>query len=163
MKRIKIIVCFIALIFLSSTAFSQKGQVVLNTHEAPEVTHVHLDDFPKDGVLPMLHGWGGMTVDINNAPKGTNFGPLLEGLENNLCQVPHWGYVIKGSILIEYGDGKKVILKEGEAFYMRSGHTGEVLEDLLLVSFSPTEGMLHLEDHLEKKVAAMQAEQTPQN
>jgi len=44
----------------------------------------------------MYHGWGGLSVDVNNAPKGTDFTPLLEGLENDHCQVLHWGYVVKG-------------------------------------------------------------------
>lgn len=39
---------------------------------------------------------------------------------------------------------------------MKPGHTGQVLEDLQLVSFSPEEGMHDLGDHLEKKVAEMQ-------
>lgn len=145
-----------ALIFLP--AFGQKGKVVLNTNEVPEETHVNLKDFPKDVVLPYIDGWGGLAVDINNAPAGTNFRPLLEGLKNDHCQVPHWGYVVKGAILIEYEDGTSDVFREGEAFYMRPGHTGEVVEDLLLVSFSPEDGMDDLSDHLEKKVAAMSAE-----
>lgn len=159
MKRIKIIVCFIALTFVSTMAFCQKGEIVLNTNEVPDVTHVHLDDFPTDQILPMIHGWGGMTVDINKAPKGTDWRPLLEGFANDHCSVPHWGYVIEGAILIEYDDGTKDIFKEGEAFFMRPGHTGEVLEDLFLVSFSPEKGMHDLAGHLEKKVAEMQAAQ----
>ncbi|HYQ58326.1 MAG TPA: hypothetical protein VEP89_13375 [Draconibacterium sp.] len=163
MKRIKIIVGFLALIFVSSTAISQNGKVVLNTNEVPEVTHVHLDDFPTDQVIPMIHGWGGMTVDINNTPKGTNFSPLLEGLEDDLCQVPHWGYVVEGAIQIEYDDRDKEIFKKGEAFYMKPGHTAVVLEDLLLVSFSPEEGMHHLGDHLEKRMKEIQKEQASQD
>ncbi len=139
-------------------AFGQKGKVVLNTNEVPEETHVHLNDFPKDMVIPFIDGWGGFAVDINNTPAGTNFRPLLEGLENDHCQVPHWGYVVKGAILIEYEDGTSEVFREGEAFYMRPGHTGEVVEDLLLVSFSPEDGMYDLADHLEKKVAEMSAE-----
>jgi hypothetical protein len=100
-----------------------------------------------------------MTVDLNNAPKGSDFRPLLMGLENNHCQVPHWGYVVKGAILIEYEDGTSETFKEGEAFYMKPGHTGEVLEDLMLVSFSPDEGMHELAKHLEKKFAEMQKKQ----
>ena len=156
MKKVKVSLLLFAFLFASTAAFSQKGKIVLNTKEIPEVTHVNLKDFPTEEILPMIHGWGGMTVDINNAPKGTDWRPILEGLENDHCQVPHWGYVIKGSILIEYDDGTKDIFKEGEAFFMKPGHTGEVLEDLLLVSFSPEEGMHDLAKHLEKKFAAMQ-------
>ena len=66
--------------------------------------------------------------------------------------------MVKGAILIEYQDGTSEVFGEGEAFYMRPGHTGEVVEDLLLVSFSPEEGMHDLSDHLKKKVAEMSAE-----
>lgn len=146
----------LALVFLSIGVYGQKGKVVLNTNKVPEETHVHLDDFPKDKVLPMIHGWGGLTVDINNAPAGTDFTPLLQGLENDHCQVPHWGYIVQGAIKIIYEDGSSEVFREGEAFYMKPGHTGRVLEDLQLVSFSPEEGMHELGDHLEKKVAEMQ-------
>lgn len=158
MKGLKVTLFVIAMVFAGMPAFSQKGKVVLNTNEVPEKTHVHLDDFPKDVVLPFIDGWGGFAVDINNSPAGTNFRPLLEGLENDHCQVPHWGYVVKGAILIEYEDGTSDLFREGEAFYMRPGHTGEVVEDLLLVSFSPEDGMYDLSDHLEKKVAELSAE-----
>ena len=145
-----------ALAFLSFSVHGQKGEIVLNTNQVPEETHVNLDDFPKDQVLPMIHGWGGMTVDLNNAPAGTDFTPLLQGLENDHCQVPHWGYVVQGAIKIIYEDGNSEVFREGEAFYMKPGHTAQVLEDVKLVSFSPEEGMHDLGDHLEEKVAEMQ-------
>ncbi|MDX8338845.1 hypothetical protein SLH46_06610 [Draconibacterium sp. IB214405] len=135
-----------------------EGKFVVDANKAPEKTHVNLNDFPKDKVFPMIEGWGGMCVDINNAPAGTDFTPLLEGLENDHCQVPHWGYVVKGAIRMDYEDGSSEIFSAGEAFYMKPGHTGGVLEDLLLVSFGPEEGIQHLVDHFEKKVAAMQAQ-----
>jgi len=158
MKHVKCTMLVMGMVLAVSPAFGQKGKVVLNTNEVPEETHVHLNDFPKDMVIPFIDGWGGFAVDINNSPAGTNFRPLLEGLKNDHCQVPHWGYVVKGAILIEYEDGTSEVFREGEAFYMRPGHTGEVVEDLLLVSFSPEEGMYDLSDHLEKKVAEMSAE-----
>ncbi len=103
----------------------------------------------------ILESLGGMTAGFNVLPKGINFTPLLEGLENDHCQVPHWGYVVEGAVSIEYEDGTKETFKEGEAFYMKPGHTALVLADLKLVSFSPEEGMHDLSDHLEKKVAEM--------
>ena len=145
---------------LFGTETYAEGKFVVNANNAPEKTHVNLNDFPKDKVFPMIEGWGGMCVDINNAPAGTEFSPLLEGLENDHCQVPHWGYVVKGAIRMDYEDGNSEVFRAGEAFYMKPGHTGGVLEDLLLVSFGPEEGIQHLVDHFEKKVAAMQAETT---
>lgn len=159
MKTLRVSMLILTLALLSISVHGQKGKIVLDTKKVPEETHVHLDNFPKDQVLPMIHGWGGMTVDLNNAPAGTDFTPLLEGLENDHCQVPHWGYVVSGAIKIIYEDGNSEVFKGGEAFYMKPGHTGQVLEDLQLVSFSPEEGMHHLGNHLDKKVAEMQQSQ----
>lgn len=157
MKKNYVTVLVVFLLTMSVSIQAQKkGEFVLNTNKVPEVTHVHLDDFPEGMVLPMIDGWGGMAVDINNAPAGSDFTPLLEGLENDHCQVPHWGYVIKGAIRIIYEDGKEELFSEGEAFFMRPGHTGRVEKDLLLVSFSPEHEMHELSDHLDKKVAQMQ-------
>ncbi len=156
MKTLRLSMFTMALTLLSISLHGQKGEIVLNTNEVPEETHVNLDDFPKGEVIPMIHGWGGMTVDLNNAPAGTDFTPLLVGLENDHCQVPHWGYVVDGAIQIEYEDGSSEVFREGEAFYMKPGHTAQVLEDLKLVSFSPEDGMHDLAAHLDKKVAEMQ-------
>ena len=81
MKKHYLAVLVVFLVTMSVTVNAQKkGEFVLNTNEVPEQTHVHLDDFPKGVVLPMIDGWGGMAVDINKAPAGTDFSPLLEGL-----------------------------------------------------------------------------------
>jgi hypothetical protein len=50
-------------------------------------------------VMRNLKGFGGMTVGFNQLPAGTDFGPLLQGLKNNSCQCPHWGYMIEGELL----------------------------------------------------------------
>ncbi len=158
MKTMKQIALLVTLLVITAPAFSQKGKVVLNTNEIPEETHVHLDDFPTNQLIPMIPGWGGMAVEINATPAGTDFTPLLKGLENDLCQVPHWGYVIHGAIKISYEDGSSEVFRAGEAYYMKPGHTGIVLEDLKLVSFSPEKGMQELSEHLEKRVKQLQSQ-----
>lgn len=157
-KQYLILVVAVAMISMSAHA-QKKNTFKLDANEVPEVTHVHLDDFPKGQVLPMIDGWGGLAVDINTAPAGSDFTPLLEGLENDKCQVPHWGYVVKGSVRIIYEDDSEEIFAEGEAFFMKPGHTAVVLEDLKLVSFSPENEMHELSDHINMKVAEMQKQQ----
>ena len=39
---------------------------------------------------------GGITIGFNELPKGTDFTPLLKGLNHDSCHCPHWGYVIEG-------------------------------------------------------------------
>ena len=83
MKNLKVVLSISILGLLILASACKSNQAILRPNEVPDVTHVNLDDFPKGKVLPMINGWGGLTVDVNNAPKGTNFTPLLEGLEND--------------------------------------------------------------------------------
>ena len=158
MKKRNVFLSVAIIVLFSINIHAQKkGKYELDMNEVPSALHVNLDDFPKDGMLPVIYGWGGMAVDINKAPAGSDFTPLLEGLENDKCQVPHWGYVIEGSVNIIFQDGTEEVFAAGEAFFMKPGHTAVVLEDLLLVSFSPEEHMHELVDHINEKVEAMQA------
>lgn len=157
MKKLNVFFSIAIILLFSLSLNAQKKQkYTLDASDAPEVLHVHVDDFPKDQVLPVISGWGGMAVDINKAPAGTDFTPLLEGLENDKCQVPHWGYIIEGAVRIIFEDGTETVFSEGEAFFMKPGHTAIVEKDLFLVSFSPEHAMHDLVDHINEKVTAMQ-------
>ena len=50
-------------------------------------------------------GLGQMAGEYFSFGAGTDLAPLLEGLENDLCQSPHWGYMIEGELTITYSDG----------------------------------------------------------
>ncbi|MDN3690125.1 cupin domain-containing protein [Cyclobacterium jeungdonense] len=112
-----------------------------------------MDNFPGDKLLNYIEGWGEMTVAVNEMPAGTDLALLLEGLKNDSCQVPHWGYILKGVLRLTYDDGTEVVLKEGDVFYMPPGHVAVVEEDLKLMNFSPQEGFSDLMKHLEAIMA----------
>jgi hypothetical protein len=80
---------------------------------------------------------GGMTTAFVRVPKGADFRPALKGLEGDLCQCPHWGYVIKGRIRM-HTHGDAPVYEAGQAFYWGPGHAPEALEDSEYVDFSPT-------------------------
>lgn len=52
-------------------------------------------------VMRTIENLGGMSVCLNELPKGTDFTPLLNGLDNNSCHCPHWGYVLSGNLLVK--------------------------------------------------------------
>lgn len=91
----------------------------------------------------MIRGqdWGGMTSAYMEYPPGLDFTPLLEGLENNFCQCPHWGYLIEGQILVTYQDGTQETVRSGELYYWPDGHTILVQEAAKMVEFSPHDQM----------------------
>lgn len=105
-------------------------------------------------VLRALPGLGGMTVAFNEFPAGTDASPLFEGLKNNSCQCPHWGYIIEGELLMKYDNGAEETLSTGDVFYMPPGHTAIVNKDLKLIDFSPEKEFKEVMDHIAKKMAA---------
>lgn len=104
-----------------------------------------------------LPGYGGMTVAFNEIPAGTDFSPLLQGLKNDSCHCPHWGYVVEGEMLVKYDDGTEETLSTGDVFYLPPGHTARVEKDLKFLDFSPEKELKEVMDHITKKVAAMSA------
>ncbi len=151
MKRILktfVFACFLFATVSLSAQTASKVKANVNKEQ-----HISIEQFPKDMVINHLNGWGGMTIAINELPAGTDFSPLLKGLKNNSCQVPHWGYILKGSLKLKYDDGKEVVLKAGDVFYMAPGHTASVAEDLKLLDFSPEKEMKELISHIEKKIS----------
>ncbi len=105
-------------------------------------------------IMRSIPNCGGITLGFNKLPKGTDFTPLLKGLENDSCHSPHWGYVLQGSIQIIYDDGKKEEVSAGEMYYWPAGHTAIVLEDIEMLEFSPTKEYTEVITHVEKKMAA---------
>jgi len=104
-------------------------------------------------VMRAQSGFGGMTVGFNELPTGTDFTPLLQGLGNNSCHCPHWGYILEGSIKLIYDDGTEEVTSAGDVFYWQAGHTAIVEEDVKLVDFSPEKEFGELMDHISKKMA----------
>jgi hypothetical protein len=106
-------------------------------------------------IMRTLPGFGGMTVAFSEMPAGTDFTPFLEGLDNNSCHCPHYGYIFEGSVRLIYDDGTEEVTKAGEVFYWKPGHTAIVEEDLKLMDFSPDKEMGEVVSHLLKKMEEM--------
>jgi hypothetical protein len=105
--------------------------------------------------MRVLNGYGGMAVAFNEFPAGTDIGPLLEGLKNNSCHCPHWGYLLAGELLIKYDNGTEETITAGDVFYMPPGHTAIVKKDMKIIDFSPEKEFNEVIDHIAKKMAAV--------
>lgn len=103
--------------------------------------------------MRMHDNFGGMTVCFNELPKGTDFTPLLKGLDNDSCHCPHWGYIISGQLLVKYDNGNEETFSEGDVFYMPKGHTAIVIEDVKLIDFSPYKEFNEVITHVSKVMA----------
>ncbi len=97
-----------------------------------------------------------MRVTVVSVPAGTDFGPLLRGLPNNRCQGPHWGYVLKGRLRIQYGNGDEV-LNAGDFYYLPPDHTGVAEQDTEFLEVTPPALHQAFLDAAHRNLAVMQA------
>lgn len=80
--------------------------------------------------------WGGQRALFITLAGGTDATPLLQGLPDNRCPCPHWGYVRSGRLRVVYAD-RTESFAAGDLYYMPSGHTIMAEEDVELIEFSP--------------------------
>jgi hypothetical protein len=116
------------------------------------MTAISREDAPVaiegDGVeLRMREVGGGMTAAFVRVPKGADFRPALKGLPGDLCQCPHWAYVLKGRLKMHTESGEEVY-EAGQTCYWSPGHAPEALEDTEYVDFSPTEEFDAVIEHI---------------
>lgn len=83
---------------------------------------------------------------------GTDIAPLLQGLHNDSCHAPHWGYVISGDVVVSYIDGTTDRCVGGDVFYWPPGHSVRVEEDAEIILFSPQHEHLEVMDHMARKL-----------
>jgi hypothetical protein len=84
---------------------------------------------------------------------GTDLAPLLQGLEGDLCQSAHWGYVIEGDLVVSYADGTLEQCTGGDVFHWPAGHSVRVEHDAELILFSPQDDHGPVIDHIHAQVA----------
>lgn len=98
-------------------------------------------------------GYGTISGEYFSLGAGTDIAPLLQGLKDDLCQSPHWGYLIQGQLAVTYTDGKQETVSGGDLFYWPPGHTVKVGEDAEVVLFSPQHEHSQVIDHMLEKMA----------
>ena len=99
-------------------------------------------------------GYGRISGEYFSLGTGTDISPLLEGLEGDLCQSPHWGYLLQGKLTVTYADGTQELNKSGDLFYWPPGHTVKVAEDAEVILFSPQYEHSKVIDHMLDKMGA---------
>jgi hypothetical protein len=97
-------------------------------------------------------GLGKISGEYFSLSAGVDTTPLFMGLEDDLCQCPHWGYLISGQLTTTDADGKKESVIANDLFYWPSGHNVMVNTDAEIVMFSPQHEHTHVINHMIEKV-----------
>ena len=117
------------------------------------------EDLPVALELPVatfrMSEWDDISVAYVEMKAGADATPLLEGLPDDKCQCPHWGYILKGAIHVTYQNGEEEVCRAGEMFYWPAKHTVRVEEDTSFVEFSPKHELKELYEHVGDKIASM--------
>jgi hypothetical protein len=97
-------------------------------------------DLPKvldtSEMVMHLGEWGDMNVEFWTFPKKHDITPMLKGLPDDLCQCPHWGYIMRGRIIVKYKDHEEIV-NAGDAYYSPPGHTAIIDAGTEALEFSP--------------------------
>ncbi|MGB9113596.1 MAG: hypothetical protein WCF24_12835 [Acidimicrobiales bacterium] len=83
--------------------------------------------------------WEGYALAFERVPGGFPPGgeAAWEGLPEDLCQCPHWGYLVKGKALLRMADGREVTINGGDLYYAPPGHKLYAIEDFENIEFNP--------------------------
>lgn len=100
------------------------------------------------------NGLGKISGEYFSLSAGVDTTPLFMGLEGNLCQCPHWGYVLKGQLVTTDSDGVEETVNAEDLFYWPAGHNVKVNEDAEIILFSPQKEHTHVIDHMKEMVKA---------
>jgi hypothetical protein len=97
-------------------------------------------------------GYDKISGEYFTLSAGVDTTPLFQGLDGNLCQCPHWGFVLRGRITTTDAKGGQETVNANDLFYWPPGHNVRVDADAEIVMFSPQHEHTHVIDHMIRKV-----------
>ena len=84
------------------------------------------------------HLEGGYSVCFESHTADADLAELFRGLADDRCQLPRWGYVIRGKVAFRFADREETY-EAGDAYYVPPGHTPVHHAGAEIVEFSPTD------------------------
>jgi hypothetical protein len=101
-----------------------------------------------------VSGFDTISGEYFTLAAGVDTTPLFQGLEGDLCQCPHWGFVLSGRLTtIDANDARETVVAN-DLFYWPPGHNVTVDADAEIVMFSPQREHSHVIEHMIEKVKA---------
>ena len=100
-----------------------------------------------------VSGFGTISGEYFTLSAGVDTTPLFLGLDGDLCQCPHWGFVLQGQLTTTDAGGAQETVNTNDLFYWPPGHNVKVNADAEIVMFSPQREHSVVIDHMIAKVA----------
>jgi len=99
-----------------------------------------------------VNGFDRISGEYFTLAAGVDTTPLFQGLDGDLCQCPHWGFVLRGQLTTTDANGVRETVQANDLFYWPAGHNVKVDADAEIVMFSPQREHSHVIDHMIRKV-----------
>jgi hypothetical protein len=99
-----------------------------------------------------VSGYDKISGEYFTLAAGVDTTPLFIGLKGDLCQCPHWGYVLRGALTTTDEYGVQETVSAGDLFHWPSGHNVRVDADAEIIMFSPQREHSHVIDHMIEKI-----------
>jgi len=96
---------------------------------------------------------GPISCEYFSFAAGVDTTEIFKGLEGDLCQCPHWGYVLRGQITTTDARGVQETVRANDLFYWPPGHNVRVDADADIIMFSPQRQHDVVIDHMIQKSA----------
>jgi hypothetical protein len=112
------------------------------------------DQVAMDGFEGRYEDLGGYVAGFERYDVDQDPAPLFVGLPDDACQCPHWGVVLRGTLVYSYTDGSTDTITAGEAYYARPGHRPVLFADTEIVEFSPAAELSETMAVVERNLAA---------
>lgn len=97
--------------------------------------------------------FGKISAEYFTLSAGVDTTELFKGLEGNLCQCPHWGYVLRGEITTTDAKGNRETSRTSDLFYWPAGHNVRIDADAEIIMFSPEREHSLVIEHMKEKVS----------
>lgn len=99
-----------------------------------------------------VSGYDRISGEYFTLAAGVDTTPLFVGLEGNLCQCPHWGFVLSGEITTTDARGVEETVTANDLFYWPPGHNVRVNAAAEIIMFSPEHEHSRVISHMIEKV-----------
>lgn len=104
------------------------------------------------GGFGSVRGYDTISCECFTLAAGVDTTPLFQGLEGDLCQCPHWGFVLSGQLTTTDDQGVQETVHANDLFYWPPGHNVKVGANAEIIMFSPQREHTHVIQHLIAKV-----------
>lgn len=116
--------------------------------------------FKMEGFEGHYEDVDGYTIGFEAYTEDADPAPLFQGLPGDRCQCPHWGVVLKGTLIYSKADGSEDVIGAGEAYYVGPGHLPRFTGGTEIVEFSPTDEFTRTVEVVTRNLEALGASAT---